>query len=72
MSLTRENVLYLGVLADHKSNIETLLIEEATGDQAKAIENYFMAFLLTLSDEKPHADVFLSWIVERWRGHGTR
>lgn len=68
------DALRLGVLTDHKRNIETVLanadLEE--GDKAKAIENYFADFMLSLLEEKPHADVFLSWIIERWRGHGAR
>lgn len=71
--LTRQ-ALRMGVLVDHKTNIETVLVECDTtgGDKAKAIENYFADFLLSLLEEKPHADVFLAWIVERWRGHGSR
>jgi hypothetical protein len=72
-TLTSE-ALRMGTLVDHKTNIETVLVECDTtgGDKAKAIENYFSDFLLSLLEEKPHADVFLAWIVERWHGHGAR
>lgn len=64
----------LGVLTNHRRNIETVLVNAdlAEGDKAKAIEDYFADFILSLLAEKPHADTFLAWIIERWRGHGQR